>query len=202
MYKNCSEIPIYNFFELVDKKDFSLLLEEGEKMSDYTEGELYDCMSNIMDEYNSLTNNKRLIKEYQENVRITYMEAKYHITKQLLALYVEYENIEVILTLNRFNWNIKTSEAIIPQIESIGKKLIGLKNQIAIAKASFVKKYKKRYEKTESTPNFDLDKAVVELEVGIPLSYKIDVHKDSIKRFILWSNSLKRKNEALSKKNG
>lgn len=198
MYKNCSEIPIFNFFEIIKTKDFSLLLEEGENLSDFKDEELYDVLMNIMIEYNALTDNKKLMQEYKSKLDIEYLEAKYNLTKELIAMYVESDSIEVLLTLKRFNWQIDTTKDIKPQLDRILKNLIGLKNQINIKKANFIKKFKKEHRKNNDHPNFDLEKAIISLEIGIPLNYKIDVYKDSIKRYVFWSKALEDKNKALT----
>lgn len=195
MYKNCSEIPIFNFFEVIKTKDFSLLLKEGEDIKDFKEEDLFEVLLNIMVEYNALTENKKLMQEYTQRLDIEYMEAKYNLTKELISMYHECGDPEVLTVLKGFNWSIDLSKELKPQLDRILRNLVGLKNQIGIKKANFVKRFKK--DTKEQNPNFDLERAIVHLETGIPLSYKIDVYKDSIKRYVYWVKILEQKNKAI-----
>lgn len=195
MYTNCSKLPIFNFFELLKTKDLSLLLEEGEKIKDFDDKELLDVMFNIMTEYNSITENKKLMQEYKQTLDIEFLEVKYNLSKELISLYNNDNQIDFLIALKEFDWKINLNDPIKPQLDRIIKSLVGLKNKINIRKINFVKKFKREH--NNNTTNFDLDQAVVNLEVGIPLSYKIDIHKDSIKKYVYLVKSLENKNKAL-----
>lgn len=197
MYNNCAKIPIYNFFELIKTKDFKLLLEDGESIDDYKDDYLMSVMIDILTEYNALTNNKKLMQEYTQKLNIEYLEAKYNISKEIISLYHENPEIDFLIALKEFGWIIDLNGDIKKQLDRILKNLIGLKNKINIRKSNFVKKFRKQ--NNETTPNFDIERAVINLEVGIPLSYKIDIYKDSIKKYIYWVESLENKNKALER---
>jgi len=195
LYINCSEIPIYNFFQVVKTSDLSYILRDKKDLKDFTQEKLYSVLTSILMEYNELTRNTDLMKEYIAQIDIEYMEARYNITKKLISLYLETKNIDIIIVLKDWRWSIDVVKPIEPQLKSITKILIGMKNKINIAKINFVKKFKK--EQKKSNPNFDLEKQIINLEISIPLSYKIDVHTDSIKRFIYWNKAIEDRNKAI-----
>lgn len=196
---SCSELPIYNFFKVVEDKDLSLLIKKKSKIEDFEEDELFNALTSIFKEYNELTDNRPLIKEFRSKLDIDFMEFRYHITKEILSLYVESESIDVLITLRELQWSIDTSKEINPQIERITKRLIGIKNQINISKARFVEQFQKKQK--QDNPNFNLQKEILNLEINLPLSYKIDIHKDSIEKYVLWNKLLESKNKSLKQMN-
>ena len=195
LYKDCSELPIFNFFELVRTKDFKFLFKKEVDLDKYDEEELFKLLMDIFLEYNEITENKKLLQELQAKLDIEYMQARYEISKHLLSIYLETGDINVLFGLKEFKWTIDTSKNIMPQVERITKSLIGLKNQINIKKINFVKRFQKQTKETQ--PNFNLDRSVISLEIGIPLSYKINIHKDSIKRYVYWHKALEDKQKLL-----
>lgn len=196
MYKKCSEIPIFNFFELIKSRDPIHLFKSGEIPEDISTEELSNAVSELLTEYNELTKNTALMREYRDHLDIEYLEAKYNFSKMLIALYLDHGEIEIITAINRFDWGIKRDQPLLPQLEALTKKLIGVKNQLKIKKANFIKKYRRN--KTEEQPtNFNLQKQIIYLETGIPLSYKINIHEDSIERFVYWNEVLESKNKAV-----
>ena len=195
LYKDCSELPIFNFFELVRTKDFKFLFKKEVNLDKYYEEELFKLLMDIFLEYNEITENKKLLQELQAKLDIEYMQARYEISKHLLSIYLETGDINVLFGLKEFKWIIDTSKNIMPQVKRITKSLIGLKNQINIKKINFVKRFQKQTKETQ--PNFNLDRSIISLEVGIPLNYKINVHKDSIKRYVYWHKALEDKQRLL-----
>lgn len=196
VYSSCSEIPIYNFFEIVKTTDMSLLYKSKDLIGSLSDEELYEVFSSILMEYNALTNNLDLIREYKAQLEIEYMELRYNVTKKLTSAYLESNDLEVIMLLVDFNWKIDLKKPLPPQIRVINKTLIGLKNKINISKINFVKRFRKNQK--ETTPNFNLEREIINIEITLPLSYKVDIHVDTISRFIYWTEALKAKNKALS----
>jgi hypothetical protein len=199
MYKNCSEIPIYNFFEVIKTRDFKLLLEDGDDPADFEEEHLAQTLIDIMNEYNGLTDNRKLMQEYRSRLDIDYLEARYHMTKELISMYNEFEAIEIFMALADWNWKVNPEDKINPQLDRIIKNLVGIKNQINIKKANFKNRFGKK--KDDAPPTFDLEESIINLEIGIPLSYKINIYKDSIKRYVFWTKALDQKNKTI-KRNG
>jgi hypothetical protein len=196
VYNSCSNIPIFNFFELVKTKDFSLLFEDGIVPEGVTEEDLAHAVSEILTEYNELTKNSALMREYRDNFEIEYLEAKYNFSNLLIAMYIEYEDVEIIYTINRFGWDLNTDTSLMPQLDALKRQLIGIKNQLKIKKSRFIKLYRKNKEEGSEPTNFNLQKQIIYLETGIPLNYKIDIYKDSVERFVYWNEILENKNKA------
>lgn len=191
LYKDCSELPMFNFFEIVETRDLSLLVKKKKHLKEFSEEELINRLIEIIQEYNEITANTELLREGKAKIDVEFMEMRYNVSKKILSLYLETEAIEVLLTLRDLQWTIDPEKPINPQIARINKSLMGIKNKINIQKSRFLLKFKK--EKTRDNPNFDLQEQVLNLEINLPLNYKVDIYKDSIKKFVLW-------NEILSKK--
>lgn len=199
MYKDCSELPIFNFFEILNNNDYKFLLRKKYRKKEIDEElgfKLREHFKSILAEYNHLTDNKKLLRRYNEELRIEFMEYRYNITSKLISLYVETGEFEILLIIKDLGWQLNSAKDVLDQLTRIRKNLIGLKNKVKIAKANFIKKYGNKREKTSK---FDLEKQCVNLEVGIPLPYKINMYKDSIKRFVQYNNILEAK---ISKNNG
>lgn len=196
IYKDCSEIPIFNFFELVKEKDLQLLLRPGHDLKDFDVNELSQVVIDMLREYNAITDNTKLMREYQDKLDIEYYEARYNMSKKIISLYLEHNEIEVLLLLKDLQWQLNELESIGPQLKRIQRNLIGLSNKIKIKKANFVKKYKRTV--GDENDSSDLEKQILYLESSIPLHYKIDIYTDSIKRFVYWNEILENKNKQLN----
>jgi len=200
VYADCSELPIFNFFKIIDENDYKYLFKENiDKVyiDDFLNQKLHAHFKKILAEYNGLTKNDKLIKEYQAKFHIDFLEFRYNITNKCISLYMQTNSFEVVLLLKELGWQINSAKDVISQVLVIKKRLLGIKNQIKIAKSNFVNKYGNKKSKTETST--DVEKMCISLEVGIPLSYKINIYEDSIKRFIHYSSILERKN---TKQNG
>lgn len=196
LYNNCSELPMHNFFELIKNKDLSFLVKKKNKAELFSEDELQNKLIDIISEYNELTDNTDILREGKSKLNIEFLEMRYNLTKKILSLYLESEAIEVLLTLKDLQWSIDITKPFNPQIARINKALIGLKNKINIEKSKFIKKFKKE-EKQNTTPNFDLQEQVLKLEINLPLNYKVNIYKDSIKKYVLWNDILEKKYKAI-----
>lgn len=197
IYTSCSDIPIYNFFELIETKNFDLLYKKsgvgGEK---YDDAKLSDIFSNILLEYHELTKNNEILREKKEKFDIELMEYRYNLTKELISMYLNTGIVDFVSLLNELGWSIDTEKNVIDQLNAIPNKLKGLKNQLNIKKINFVKRFKKQHEPSPP-PNFNLQKQLINLEIGIPLSFKIDMFTDTMERFIFWNEILDNKNKAI-----
>lgn len=196
LYLNCYELPIWNFFEIIKTEDLSLLVRKNKDVDKFKKEDLFLVLTDIIKEYNELTDNNDLIREYRSKLDIELLEYRYNITKKILQLYLETESIEVLLTLKELQWVIDTAKPINPQIKRINANLIGIKNKINIAKSKFINKFKK--EQKKDNPNFNLEESIVYLEINIPLNYKINTKKDSIGRFIAWNKAIENKNKKIN----
>ena len=194
LYQGCRDLPISNFFGLLESNDLSLLVKEG-SITDFEEEQLHEKFLEITKEYHELKQNQALLDELKAKFNISFLEYEYEITKELIRIYNKTEEYGALLVLNEMKWNIKFDKDIEPQLKSITHRLKGIKNQIKIKKSNFVRKYQKKYKAT--TPNFNLDRQLIELEIGIPLNYKIDPEKDSISKYVHWLNILEEKNKAI-----
>lgn len=196
IYKNCSEIPISNFFKLLETGDLALLFKEPKDFEKSQEEKLFKIFSDIVMEYHELTSNDKFVQQRKAEFDIEYLEFRYNMTKQLLSIYNETEELEVLILLKELNWKINLEADPVGQLKHIVKNLIGLKNRIKIKKSAYRRKYKTEAQK--STPNFKLEDQLIELEVGIPLSFRIDPDTDTISRYIKWMSILEQKNKAVA----
>jgi len=190
-YTNCSELPIYNFFEFAETKDSNFL--KVNKKNEVGGDKLAKAAFDILCEYNALTDNKKLIKKYKEQINVEYLEAKYYAAKKILSLYIDTLDINVLLLIKEFGFPIDTAKLIMPQIKRISRSLLGIKNRLKIHKVKLEKINLKTLKEVDDSKG-DIEKNCMYLEAGIPLSYRIDIYKDSIKKYIYWNQILESKN--------
>lgn len=185
LHKNCSSLSIWSFHQILETKNIKYLIKNYDKdneisLTEIQEIELIGLWDNIVTEYGLLTVDADVIKNYKLQLLITELEFKYEVCSEALDLYVTTNNIELLLLLNEFDFNINLALPLDAQIELVILKLKSLKNRIKIHKINYAKKYKKNVKKIE----YNLDREAMILEINLNLNYGIDVRKTSVERWV------------------
>lgn len=202
LHSSCSSLSIYSFYKIIDTNDYRYLLknfddENDEQKIELTiieEHELIIIFEKILNEYNKLNIDRKLIKKLRAQIEIKYLESKYKATSKILKMYSIYDSIEVLVLLNDIGWVFKIDEDIDTQITKIINQCKGLKNRIKIAKINYTKEFKEK----EGAIEIDLDEEAALLEINLGLSYFIDIRVISVKRWI----NLKKINKKRAIKDG
>ena len=187
LHTSCSTLPIYSLHKIIETLDFRYLLkgyfggDVPPVIEDTTPFE--KIFKKIIDEFNIMSSEKLELKNIKHQILIANLEFKYTATTEVLKLYSEYPEIEVLVLLNDLGWAFDTSKTIGPQIDKISKACVGLKMKIKIQKASFSKKYEAKEKKTKE--GVSLDKEALYLESNLELGYHLDTKTTSCER---WCN--------------
>lgn len=205
-HKTCQTLPIYNFKELVKTNDLRFLLvkfnefdNEDLLLTKDQKRDLNNAYKDIVYEYSELTANNSIINNYKSTFIIKSSELRYNITIKILENYSEHSNVEVLLMLNKINWNFSLDKDINQQIEFITKSMRGLRTKIDLLKI----KYKEKFESNDVDDDgkdisYNLDKESLLLELNLKLGYSINTKKTTVTR---WVNMCNISKERISKNN-
>jgi len=109
IYKSCSEIPIKNFFDLLDTGDLVHLLKKPRQLNESEKKDLFDTFNDIVLEYHELTKNDKFVQQKKAEFDIEYLEFRYNLTKEIIRLYSKNKNIE-FFNQTVFNYKFKLRE--------------------------------------------------------------------------------------------
>jgi hypothetical protein len=204
IYNSCDDLPIYFFYKIFETKDFRYLIKDfnsysnSHELSNKQKSEFEGIFNKIMFEYSKLSNNNKLKLRYELQLDIVEMEIEYEYCVRTIDLYLKYNNIEVLLLLKEFDYDIDENGDIKKQILKINNKLKGLKNKIRIKKIRYTKLFK-----DDEDENIDssfliksLEKEAIYLRMNLGLN--IDTKNTSVTTWL----SIKEINKAKLSKDG
>lgn len=192
IFNNCSDLPIYNFYSIIEKKDLFYLVKgyDGTNKSSFeakvNEDYLSELHKTIINEYNELISNKQALTRNKLVFSLLEKQLTYEAAAKILNIYMETKSIEVLVLLNEFGFKIDVNKHLGKQIDRIIKKLASLRNKIRIDEAKFKSKYGKDSKDESNSNNIlsRLDKEALSLELALELGYNINVKKTSVTRWI------------------
>ena len=195
IHKTCSSLTIAPFYSIIDTGDFKYLIKGNErgdkelKITKQQQQQLEDAFNEILKEYSERTANREVLRNYKAQIKIIALEFEYATVSKILMLFEKYEEIEILDLLNEMDYPFNKGKNIDDQIQTILKKLKGVKMRIKIETV----KYKKRFVQEIKKVKRNLDKEALMLEMSLGLSAgSVDVYKTSVKR---WVNMVKLHNE-------
>src|SRR5690606_18336336 len=100
LYKNCRELPIHNFNEVLVYGNYSALIKEGE----YPKTELIEAWNGIIDEYYSLSNDKSVSKIFRDKAEIVFLQQRLytlHVIQSLSCVSLSQIQLEQLNELKR-----------------------------------------------------------------------------------------------------
>lgn len=186
VHVNCSTLPIYSFYKIIETFDYRYLIKGYFGNIDITidDAEPFEnIFKKIVDEYNLLSTEKIEIKDLKHQILIAEYEFKYITTINILKLYSDYPEIEVLVLLRDIGWRIDLNKSVGPQIDKITKLCTGLEMKIKIQKVKYSKKYEKKEKQVAS--NISIDKEALYLESNLELGYYLNPKETSCER---WCN--------------
>lgn len=190
LYKSCDTLPIHNFIQILDKNDFRYLITVFDDENDtfeLTKKQQLDyalIFNDIFYEYSDLTDNTKLRKGLREQLLIEQWSIIYMVITTCSGLYIKYEKEHLLKPINQIDYpvSIDFDKPILPQLESLDRKMKGLKNKIKIKKIKISKRAGAKDIKEEVKQ--DLERDALYLEKGLELGRKIDPRTTSVRRWI------------------
>lgn len=190
-YNNCDTLPIYNFEKIFNENNLLFLLVDYDgfdseiTLNTEEQIEAQKICKEIMYEYSFLTENTSIIENYIKQAQIEKEEFKYNVTNKTLELYLEVNNVEILLLLNSLGWDFDSEKDVNIELEKIVSGMKKLKTRINVLKNKYENKYKPDNTKKN---NSNLEMEAILLAINLKLSYSIDTKKTSVSK---WLNMIK-----------
>jgi stress response protein YsnF len=203
LYKSCSTLPIGKFFRIFETEDLRNLVvgfdfeNDDFKLSKNEQKECEYIFQDIYYEYSELSENHKLRGIFVKRSLIAEWTFLYTLISQLLKIYEEHKNHEVLVLINEIDdkqYHINLEKPIEGEIKILNNKLKGLKNKIKIYKIKLVNSIEQG--KTET--KIDLDRDALYIERNLELKRVVDPETTSVKS---WLNLIKI-NKEKAKRNG
>lgn len=194
LHKSCDTLPIYNFYKIVDDTDFNYLVVGYDDLNKNDFGlDPVKCSSNwkeILEEYSELISDKDILKNYEQQIEILYLETVISSIEKILESYSEFVDIKVLLLLNEFGYSFDEKKNIENQINMALSKIKGQRNKVRILKANYTNKFKKKEIKDTKT---SLVKDALSLELSLEIGREINVRKTSVSTWVYMMDAVKEK---------
>jgi len=195
-YKSCSNLPIYNFYKIIDEANYAYLSKdyiEGEDFKfDVVDAEI--LFTKIIEEYSELTSNREVLVGFKMQIAILNYEFERDSLKSILEIFNETNDFEVLLLLSSFGFDTSNKLGIDKLLKSVISRIKNLNNKIRINKVN----YTKRFKTTKKEIKRNLDKEALLLEMSLELGREIEVRKTSVTK---WVNMVNISSEKAKKMN-
>lgn len=181
-YKSCSNLPIYNFYKIIDEASYAYLSKdyiEGEDFKfDVVEAEI--LFTKIIEEYSELTSNREVLVGFKMQIAILNYEFERDSLKNILEIFNETNDFEVLLLLSSFGFDTSNKLGLDKLLKSVISRIKNLNNKIRINKVN----YTKRFKTTKKEIKRNLDKEALLLEMSLELGREIEVRKTSVTKWV------------------
>lgn len=186
LYKDCSDLPIWNFHIVKNSNDFRFLVVDYDGYSEIKVPKgANERWQAIRNEWIRLIGDNEVAYFYDLILESVYLQTRYNVVKGLLErMFVRDDMVGETLELYigmlsqwRFFWKEKLSKN--DNIEKLLKQLKASQNKISL-KLSEIEDLKVKYEANEDDFSLEKQKLIIEQSTGI----KIDLKKDSVKTWI------------------
>lgn len=201
-YKDCGELPIYNFHKILETNNYAYLVygwDEYKKVK-FNDAHCEELWSNIYEEYCKLSSDNTSLLYYATYLELRHLEIRYHIVSTLLGIMVNGTVLHdkkarkvYIEALRKWNYNIDPNAFIMGEIERMYINLKFSKNKIDLKK--------------DELESFDIDneekqtfmQQVVGLEMAMEKN-EINTKTTSVLKWVTMILMLKERNEQRRKK--
>ncbi len=185
IYKTCRELMIFNFYEILETKDYRYLIKGYEDIEitdkEVKELGLYEIWVKIFKEYIDLKDDKTIRLSFKKKYQIAKLETKRTFGANLLRLLlIQTEDIKIDETIEQLNaWGFKIKKRTNEEIELVLRQLKSLKSSITIKKVA----YEKEFNKEQKNEKIDLDRQIYGMEQILDMKYHILKKHTTVKEF-------------------
>lgn len=201
-YRNCNEIPTYNFFKTVEKKDLRYLYVDFDEYNDIKLiPELEKAWEDIYDEYLDLTDDRNSLYYYELIGEINRLKVIQKIVEDITELLLNNnfsEDFQKLFTLEmkKFGYEIDKNQPFIDEVIKVKNRLKRANTKIAIKEAEL-----DELKKGQEGKSLTLTEQEVKMEQALGRN-EIDTKKIVIAKWIAMMKEVKIIIEANKKKNG
>lgn len=206
-YRNCNEIPVYNFYTTVEKKDLRYLIvgyddmDDGVVLSKQEKLKLVGLWESIYEEYLELTNDRSSFIYYELKGDLERLNTVYDIVSQILDIAenntIPYDLKEfLVIELRKFKYKIDLKKDFNTEVERIKRELKASTNTINIKKIEL-----EELEKKDNKKSLTLIQQQVKLEQGLGRN-NIDIKTTVLTKWMAMIDEVKEIVKASKEKNG
>jgi len=202
IYTSCDELPVYNFFKIVETKDFSYLYLDYDG---YTKIKISNDVnlvwSKLYDEYLQLTENNTAILYYEVIKELLYLQTRYSVVSTLLSqismgkmsddLLLAYS-----LQLRKWQYNLDLKKPLKEEIKRLLQQLRASQNKIRLKESERIS-----FESKDEGGKLSLVEQQVKLEQALSRN-EIDTKKTSVSKWITLIKEVQSINKERQRKNG
>jgi len=202
IYKFCDELPVFNFYKIIETKDYSWLYVD---FDGYNKIEITNDIDNIWEsiytEYLELTGDSTSILYYEVVKELLYLQTRYNVVGTLLQqlsmgkmskqIFPHY-----VIELKKWQYNLDINKPLKEELERLARQLKSSKNRINIKEEE-----RKSFEKKETGEKLSLIQQQVKLEQALSRN-EIDTKKTVVSKWIAMIKEVKAINQERKNKNG
>ena len=194
-YTSCSDLPIFNFYQILDDGKFEYMVKKYKEGQDFDPIVAGSNFQNILEEYTELTSNRKALVNIRMQIQIKQYEYERDVLQATIDLYAQYKEEYIFEIFEEFGYKKSEKESIDNYLKRIISRIKSLNNKIRINK----EKYSQKFKKAEKEIKRNLDEEALILEMNLKLGREIDVKKTSVKKWVTLVNISKEKSEELTK---
>lgn len=201
LYRDCSDLPIYNFDQIIKNNEYSYLVVgyDGYNKVDFDMELAQSRWAEIYNQYCVLSDDNATSMFYALIIELNYLKTrKYFVTvivEQLKSGGNRQEIIDKFInSLGLWGYHIDKEKPLEEEILKVEKKIRGSNNRIELKQSEIESMT------NESEGSMSLTKQVVKLEQGLGRE-NIDPKKTSVEKWLELLNELKAKIEREERKN-
>lgn len=191
-FANSKELPLYNFFEIIENNDVGFLLKKPKELTKDEILQLKAVWVNIFDEYITLRNNEQSKEHYRVRADVLTLEAKLQNLKTLTYLFsVVSDNdtmMELIKALSSLGFPIDQRKPRQKEYERLIRHQKAIQTNINRKKSDRKDIFNK--EKKQVKRNYEQDVADVEMMLNKNF---IDTKKVTVSRWVSYLNQVDKK---------
>jgi hypothetical protein len=181
-YTSCSTLSVFRFYKIVDENNLNFLVkgfEDGDTEFKYS-AEAEEIAQKILEEYAELTSNKEIVVGLNLRIKIAEFQFEKDILEGVLDSFNTYEDYSVLSLLTDFGFDIKEGDNLNIKFSKVISRIKSLNNKIKINKSKYTERFKKNSEEIKR----NLIKEALNLEMGLELGRKINVHTTMVDEWV------------------
>jgi len=202
-YRNCDELPIYNFYKVMETKNYCFLCLDYDEYNELElKEDVEELWSEIYEEYVNISGDSSTAMYYELIQEVLYLETRYKVALDLLKNLAsesmsEEMKMAYIEELREWKYKIDISKPLGEELDRMIVQLKGSENKIRL-KNNELEQFKDEGSKNEKV---SLIKQTVKLEQALGRN-NIDTKKIPVSKWIAMMNEVKEINESRRKSNG
>jgi len=190
-YKSCKTLPLYNFYELLNTKNYNWLIkgysEDSEDPTDVDNEFLANLFNEIVENYQESLNGKKDVKQWMIVAQVNEMEVELKIVATLLDLHLKEYNKDIEQEIISWGYDPEDPKKVLKDLE-------GLKFRISIFKGKNKDLFSTEEDKETKEKVYDLYKDIASVEYSLGTSIVIDPYKTVVDKWVNYILIIEKKN--------